>query len=364
MNSKILIQTQDQDLGKTISLWLSQDFSEFFAAHPEANIIITDSKTLGRPYQKSKEYEEFRVGYSDKGTVYVLCSSSTVNFKKSIIVETFRKGLLKLGLTYDVTSIDHLQVIHHQARLRHIFRSVLELPEKEEKRKILLRVDDFPSNFSKSEDFLKFHAVAKEYDIPYLLAITPFLNSNGLSVSEVAMLKQCSEEGVQFALHGFTHEKRYANYPSELVSMSREELQSNIEKSEGYLKEVGIKTLAFVAPFNSYDLLNLSVLTRHYDLFCGGPESTRSLGYKAGPSFVQGSLYVPTYRYAYDINSKGLGHLDALLNESKGLVLPISLHWANEVKDELRVFRKICQKIENQTISWRDYSESVKESAL
>jgi peptidoglycan/xylan/chitin deacetylase (PgdA/CDA1 family) len=293
------------------------------------------------------------------GTVRLICSSSALFLSRRPLVEAVRKALVILGRCRDMTSIDHLQVVRHQRKIRQTVRRALEVSRPEGGCRFLLRIDDFPSAAARPEDFLRFHQVATEYGLPYLLAVTPFLDRgegrSSLSGEELAILHKCSREGVQLALHGFSHRSRYSNYASELASLPAAALREEVERAEEYLGANGLRTVGFVAPFNAYDPFTFSVLAERYPLVCGGPESVLSLGYRAGPSFLKQSLYVPSYRYAYDMTGDSPSRLDQLTQEARGLVVPITLHWPNEVRTDFRPLRELCPKLAGATLPWGEY---------
>ena len=74
-----------------------------------------------------------------------------------------------------------------------------------------------------------------EHDVPYMLAVTPFLESQGarkpLSDASVATLQAVMAEGVDLALHGFAHKSRYRNYGTELLSLPAAALRTGAGKS-------------------------------------------------------------------------------------------------------------------------------------
>jgi hypothetical protein len=278
--------------------------------------------------------------------------------KRRPAVETVRKALVRLGFCRDMTSIDHFRVVRLQRRIRQAARTALGLRGAERPCRFLLRVDDFPAPAARAEDFVRFHQITAEHGLPYLLAVTPFLERGHgrgrLTDHELAILHDCCRNHVRLALHGFTHRSRYRNYPSELVSLPVAALRDELARAEGYLGENGLPVAGFVAPFDAYDPFTLGVLAERYPLLCGGPESVLSLGYRAGPSFLLQSLYVPSYRYAYDVSLADLSHLDRLAGEARGLIVPITMHWPNEVQTNFAALRPLCARLAGHTLSWEE----------
>ncbi len=72
-------------------------------------------------------------------------------------VEFFRKIGVRLGLTADFTDIDYFRIVKKQQALMKKARSVLGITSAGAPCRFLLRVDDFPSPYGRSDSFLKFH---------------------------------------------------------------------------------------------------------------------------------------------------------------------------------------------------------------
>ena len=363
MPSRARLATSDPDLGLTLLLWLAdllQEYWEYWSHADASPVVITDEALVGRPFRRGphRNGEDFRAWRDDHHVVHLACTSSSIALRRRPLVEALRKARGILGAGVDWTSVDQLQVVRHQKRIRRLASRALGLDEPEPPAKFLLRVDDFPSPFLPSEQFLAFHEMAAAHGLPYLLAVTPFLEREtgrvGLLDAELKILHRSVREGAELALHGFTHRSRYRNYASELLSMPAPSLRRELERAESYLREQGLRTTGFVAPYNSYDPFTVSVLAERYELLCGGPESVTAIGYRLGPSFLMQRLYVPSYRFAYDVQGQGLGRLDQLIREAGGLIVPITLHWANEVKTNFASFRLLCGRLAGHTLSWAE----------
>ena len=359
MQPRVRLETADPDLGLTIILWLG-DLLEAYGSSGNGRVVVTDETLIGRPFRRGppRAGQDFRAWQDHQHIVHLACTSSSVILRRRPLIEAFRKARGILGAGVDWTSVDQLQVVRHQKRIRRLASRALGLNEPEPPASFLLRVDDFPSPLLPSEQFLAFHEIAAAHGLPYLLAVTPFLEREtgrvGLLDAELKILHRAVHEGAELALHGFTHRSRYRNYASELLSMPAPTLRRELERAENYLREQGLRTTGFVAPFNSYDPFNVSVLAERYELLCGGPESVTAIGYRLGPSFLMQRLYVPSYRFAYDVQRQGLGRFDQLIGEAGGLIVPITLHWANEVKTNFASFRLLCGRLAGHTLSWAE----------
>jgi peptidoglycan/xylan/chitin deacetylase (PgdA/CDA1 family) len=368
MSEAIEIRTADPDLGFAIALWLADLLDEFRQTNPSGTVIIDDGGLAGRPFRNGhlNWTEDFRAS-REGGHVHFQCSSSSIMLPSRWFAEIARKTLVRLRLAGDSVPLDHLQVVLHQQRIRRLAQSALGVAGRPKPCRFLLRVDDFPSPFADLDEFSRFHQIAVEHGVPYLLAVTPFLESNGerrpLSVPAVGRLHACTSEGAELALHGFSHKSRYSNYGSELQSMPVAALRAELDRADEYLRAHDLKTVGFVAPYNTYDALTIGVLAERFPLICGGPESVVALGYRAGPSFLLRSLYVPSYRDAYDVDLDRLSRFDRLIAEGDGLTIPVTLHWANDVRGDFRAFRALCERLQGHTLRWGDFisgAEAVK----
>ena len=227
MPSGIEIRTADRDLGLTIALWIDDLLAAFFRANPSARVAIGDDGRAGRPFRRDWLHRrpDFRAWREGADAVRIECTSSSIVFAGRPNAETARKLLVAIGVIHDPVALDHLQVIRQQQRIRRLTASALGVSLPTNPCRFLLRVDDFPSPFAGTDDFLRFHRIALEHGLPYLLAVTPFFSANGrsqpLSASDVDILHACTSEGVELALHGFTHGSRYNNYASELAGADR-----------------------------------------------------------------------------------------------------------------------------------------------
>lgn len=332
MSESVQNQIKNHDLAGTIIYWLR----DFFEASAE-KWRLTDCDNI----------RSFELSRAEGGTSRLKISSSFLFLHPGKLEEFFRKAAVKVHLTHDYRSMDHFRAVSQIFNLRDAVSRFMNKKNESFPEKFLLRIDDFPSLSRPSEDFLKCHEELSRAGIPYLLAVTPFLKhadgSAYLTDREIQILRKCAREGAEIALHGFSHESRSLENKSELLEMPAAELSGSLDKALAYLKKINLEPVAFVAPFNSYDSRTLPVLAGRFPVLCGGPESVDSVGYRLGPSFLHGSLYVPSYRGVYDVSALAQNVSSA----APHLPVPVSIHWVNR-KDT----STLIDQLKNRTISW------------
>ena len=350
---KVELRTANRDRGLTVLLWM-KDVLDNLPADVRLKIrrvAIVDTPAAQRDIMEVLLKDEI---------LYLSCKSSLSYLHYQRCHTLFRKMLVRLRLSNDGTPIDQRDTVRRIQMLRQKLRNTLAVSLASKPARVLLRVDDFPSLCEESKEFARFHSIALENNIPYLLGVTPYLarqsSSPHLTDPEHRLLRQCAREGAEIALHGITHQKRSERPASELMGLSEQALQENIIAATGYLDRLGLRVSGFIAPFNSYDPRTLQVVAQHFKVMTGGPESVYTLGFLVGPCFLYGSLYVPSYRSTYDLRARDLRSFESLLTRSEGLVLPVTLHWADELqKDGFKTFRALCALIRDRALSWRDY---------
>jgi hypothetical protein len=204
----------------------------------------------------------------------------------------------------------------------------------------LIRVDDFPRWDLDTALFEQFHQIFSRHNISYVLGVTPFLNFTGnetrfISDREISLLQKISNEGVELALHGFTHEYKLAPYrqPCETYFYSAEALCSLMKDANNWFYENGLpKPRHYIPPFNTFSRRDFDILSKEYKIFHGGPLSLTTFG-KFGVSWIEDSniLYLPSFEPFYDRAKKILQTFDRNKKHFKHRSLySLTLHWAWE----------------------------------
>lgn len=220
----------------------------------------------------------------------------------------------------------------------------------------LIRVDDFPRWDLDTALFEQFHHIFSKHNINYVLGVTPFLNFTGnetrfISDREVSLLQKISNEGVELALHGFTHEYKLAPYnqPCETYFYSSQELRNLMDEANQWFQENALpKPNHYIPPFNTFSQRDFEILTADYKIFHGGPLSLTTFG-KFGVSWIEDSniLYLPCFEPFYNRAKNILRVIEANSRHFEHEALYcLTLHWAweNESKfkyvDSLLTFLK------------------------
>lgn len=249
-------------------------------------------------------------------------------------------------------------------KVRGVVREMLGVSNERGETKFILRVDDFPRWDIPSREYMRFHEILRENNIPYLLGVTPSISLaplnpqsmeyRSLMDEEIVILKEISTEGVEIALHGFTHKTRTRKKPhSELIGLSEEGLKENIQNGLNRLK--GIATpYFFIPPFNTVDLRGYQVLAKYFRGISTGREIIPFLGFRITPSYLFGTLYIPSYEPCYGYAKDIFSYIKTINDIDERVIIPITLHWAWEIKDSFEWVRRLARLIMGRTIPWGD----------
>ena len=258
---------------------------------------------LGRPFRNVhlRWAEDFRAS-RDGGDVHFHCSTSSVVFASRAVSGLVRKALVRLRLADDPVPL--------------ITASGLAAAANPAAGTIRTGDSRAPPAVSVPASRRRFSVAARRprrirelppdcrgARCPYMLAVTPFLESQRGRASHCPTrpLQPCRRSWPKASIWRSTGSRTRADTETTGPSCCRcpRPRSYGAGKSRRLFDQAPARAIGFVAPFNSYDPLTFSVLAERFPLICGGPESVACLGYRAGPSFLMGSLYVPSYRGAY-----------------------------------------------------------------
>ncbi|MGH4139619.1 DUF2334 domain-containing protein [Clostridium sp.] len=226
------------------------------------------------------------------------------------------------------------------------------------KSRFLIRVDDFPRWDLNSYEYLEFHEIMKEYNVPYIIGVTPFLSFNEdkytqISEEDINIIKQ---HNLKIAVHGFNH-YNYCDegHTTELSVYSDEVLEKLILKTKDFFSSNGISMpRTFIPPYNAMNYSNYKVLSKYFNIITGGPLTLNTMPeakYLMGV-FLEDSLYLPSYYPFYGTSREVIYGLRKKTFNSKSIIIPITLHWAWEKRDHYKKLRELLTLIKDEVISW------------
>jgi len=226
---------------------------------------------------------------------------------------------------------------------------------------LIMRVDDFPRWDLHLDEFRKFHKIVSDFNIPYVLGVTPLLANNpldpesseirSLTDQEIELLHMIIKDGCDIALHGLTHRTEAGlGFMSEFCGISTDEAEFRIAKGIDLLVSAGLpRPRCFIPPFNTFDPSVFPLLMRYFDIILGGPES---IWHSPGTKWVSDApesfkcCLSPLY-------GKSGFMLDKLLELRKNWFVGnwVTFHWSWEwetgYRDLKMLLRLIAKKIKN-----------------
>ena len=175
--------------------------------------------------------------------------------------------------------------------------------------RFLLRVDDFPSPFADLEEFPRFHRIAVEHGYrtcwPSRLFWSRMESADRCPTPAVGRLHACTRKAPSWRSTDSRTRAATATTGASCCRCRRPRCApSSIGRTNTCARTISRRS-ASSRPINTYDPLTIRRSGGAFPLICGGPESVVALGYRAGPSFLLRSLYVPSYRGAYDVDLRG-----------------------------------------------------------
>lgn len=212
--------------------------------------------------------------------------------------------------------------------------------------RVFLRVDDFPRWDLPTERFLEFHQRMRLRHVPYLLGVTPFLDFHGtgprrIDQKELDVLRSLLDDGVELALHGFTHKYRLSEFghPCETDFYTDAELQEWLERAFAWFSENGLPhPKHYIPPFNTFSKRDFDTISQRIPCIHGGPLSISTFGpYRTSQLEGPERAYFPCYEPFYNRAAR-LTHLIKLapsrLRHDEDYW--VTLHWSWEGDSDFR----------------------------
>jgi hypothetical protein len=224
--------------------------------------------------------------------------------------------------------------------------------------RFVVRVDDYPRLDHKFEDFKKFHLLTKKYRIDFLLCVSPYENFYGSDIDffKSEYFDYLLKEQIEFGLHGLTHQRR--NGKSEILLMGTRELGEKIEEMLDFFTKYSNFRKVFIPPFNHLDYDTFIELSRHFEIVTGGPETLELFGVYP-PMILNSCAYLPSY-YGFYGRSKRINDFLKSGRTYFNNLMPITLHWSWESKDDFKNLKILLQNISGKTRTWKKTIELFK----
>lgn len=214
--------------------------------------------------------------------------------------------------------------------------------------RLVLRIDDVFLDMEKSVRGLC--AACAQENIPFLAAVP---GRDFRTPAREPLLRLLRESGGMLALHGFEHNGQYGPYQSEILQMSRPEIEAMIARVTDTVNEPDLLPRAFVPPFNAITWEQVRFLVGFLPIVCGGPESARFTGRLFGPLAVgDRGWYVPSFHPFYGDASAMLGARGIARRLPRGGYACVCLHMPVEASDNFGNLRALVRKLKPHLSPW------------
>lgn len=209
---------------------------------------------------------------------------------------------------------------------------------------LILRIDDL---FLEDKDKVKnLCSLMLKHKVNFLAGITL---SDLYKTENNVLIEEIKYAGGIIAIHGINHKGKYGPYPSEILQLNYNEINSICQKSNM------LKLKIFIPPFNAISWDQIEYLSNSFSIICGGPESGRFTNHISIPVILKsGSLYLPSLPPFYN-TSKKLINRDNIFNQN-GLKA-VTLHLNNEYEDNFNSLNILLSKHADNFINIEEFIE-------
>lgn len=239
--------------------------------------------------------------------------------------------------------------------------------------RVLLRVDEFPNvgawrdeGVFGTDSYRRFHEILTGNGCEYMIAVLPRVprrsqdpedrEDRPLNDAELEMLGTMLRDGVELAVHGHDHRTRDARprHHSELIGLTRRDLEERLDASDAVLRRLGAEPRAFVPPFNRFSAGQFGALADRYEIVCAGPETVMQMGFQPTPQARRGTVYVPSYAPLYGRAREVRPEIERLVERDAGVWAPVTLHWSWEAEeDDYAELERLAAAIGPLTVRWQ-----------
>jgi hypothetical protein len=157
--------------------------------------------------------------------------------------------------------------------------------------RLFLRVDDV--FFGEDILFKTFISAMRRLRIPFLAAVTADDINRPDASKKLMEIILC---GGAIGIHGFSHQGRFGPFDSEILQLNLPVLDAKLLSVRQKLSALKINPIAFVAPFNAINAMQIIHISSVLLVICGGPETARFTERLTGPLVLEtGAVYFPSF---------------------------------------------------------------------
>ncbi len=192
-------------------------------------------------------------------------------------------------------------------------------------------------------------AIFTRYHCPFLAAIT---GRDLADPGSGSLFEEIRAAGGVIGIHGFNHSGMFGPFPSELLQMTFPEILGKVDAiRRNPLLENSPSIL--VPPFNAIGPEQILILSRHFDVICGGPETVRFTDGVAGPvSFKGGGWYFPSLHPFYGSCRSMLRYGAPRLLRSLSGAVCLTTHLTVEAEDRFSALAELLASLQETCKSW------------
>jgi glycosyltransferase involved in cell wall biosynthesis len=205
------------------------------------------------------------------------------------------------------------------------------------KLRMFLRIDDV--FFAREKQMEVFLTAMEQIKVPFMAAVT---GSDLERRDAGAILKRITACGGSIGIHGFCHQGRFGRFSSEILQMELGELCEKARAARDLACGLAKQPVAFVAPFNAINAIQIIKLSGIFRVVCGGPETARFTERLGGPLVLEtGGVYFPSYHPFYG----RAADINRILSANKNMLcgdICITLHMEEECARKADALRRLA----------------------
>jgi hypothetical protein len=213
--------------------------------------------------------------------------------------------------------------------------------------RIFVRIDDV--FFGDKNVFDTFAACMGELQIPFLAAVTA---KDLMSAGAPESVRMLAGAKAAIGIHGFEHSGRFGCFASEVLQMSLSQIGERLSETLAKTRSRAISPIAFVAPFNAINAIQIRHVAKYLPIVCAGPETARFTERLTGPLvLLSEGVYFPSFHPFYSSSTVVCQvlqkHTDWLFGD-----ICITLHMDQEHRDGFGGLKRLAQAAAASVRPW------------